>query len=60
MQTIPDSVSNGFVLDPEDTVLFVAMARSNCMWHCPLEAGGGVAKVGVFAQLPGFTGQVGL
>jgi gluconolactonase len=26
---------NGLVLDPDDKVLFVAMTRSNCMWHCP-------------------------
>lgn len=38
---------NGLVLDPDDKVLFVAMTRSNCMWHCPLKSGGGVAKVGV-------------
>lgn len=51
---------NGLVLDPPDKVLFVAMTRSNCMWHCPLKPGGGVAKVGVFAQLPGIHGPDGL
>jgi gluconolactonase len=51
---------NGLVLDPDDKVLFVAMTRSNCMWHCPLKSGGGVAKVGVFAQLPGIHGPDGL
>ncbi|MFZ9151923.1 MAG: SMP-30/gluconolactonase/LRE family protein, partial [Burkholderiales bacterium] len=44
---------NGIVLDPADKVLFVAMTRANCMWHAPLKPGGGVAKVGVFALLPG-------
>lgn len=51
---------NGLVLDPDDKVLFVAMTRSNCMWHCPLKEGGGVAKAGVFAQLPGIHGPDGL
>lgn len=51
---------NGLVLDPEDKVLFVAMTRANCMWHCPLNPRGGVAKVGVFAQLPGIHGPDGL
>lgn len=51
---------NGIVLDPADRVLYVAMTRANCMWHCPLKPGGGVAKVGVFAQLPGIHGPDGL
>ena len=51
---------NGVVLDPDDKVLFVAMTRANCMWHCPLKPGGGVSKVGVFAQLPGIHGPDGL
>lgn len=51
---------NGLVLDPADHVLYVAMTRANCMWHCPLKPGGGVAKVGVFAQLPGIHGPDGL
>ena len=51
---------NGIVLDPKDKVLFVAMTRANCMWHAPLKPGGGVAKVGVFALLPGMHGPDGL
>ncbi len=51
---------NGLVLDPDDKVLYVAMTRANCMWHCPLKPGGGVSKVGVFAQLPGIHGPDGL
>ncbi len=51
---------NGIVLDPSDQVLFVAMTRANCMWHCPLKPGGGVSKAGVFAQLPGIHGPDGL
>ena len=48
------------MLDPKDKVLFVAMTRANCMWHAPLKPGGGVAKVGVFALLPGMHGPDGL
>jgi gluconolactonase len=51
---------NGIVLDPEDQVMYVAMTRTNCMWHCPLKAGGGVSKAGVFGQLPGIHGPDGL
>ncbi|HSN41650.1 MAG TPA: SMP-30/gluconolactonase/LRE family protein [Burkholderiales bacterium] len=51
---------NGIVLDPGDQVLYVAMTRANCMWHCPLKPGGGVSKVGVFALLPGIHGPDGL
>ena len=51
---------NGIVLDPQDKVLYVAMTRANCMWHCPLKPGGGVSKAGVFAQLPGIHGPDGL
>lgn len=51
---------NGIVLDPGDKVMYVAMTRANCMWHCPLKPGGGVSKAGVFAQLPGIHGPDGL
>ncbi|MDH5536253.1 MAG: SMP-30/gluconolactonase/LRE family protein [Betaproteobacteria bacterium] len=51
---------NGLTLDPDDKVLYVAMTRANCMWHCPLKPGGGVSKAGVFAQLPGIHGPDGL
>jgi len=51
---------NGIVLDPDDKVMFVAMTRANCMWHCPLKPGGGVSKAGVYAQLPGIHGPDGL
>ncbi len=51
---------NGIVLDPDDKVMFVAMTRANCMWHCPLKPGGGVSKAGVFALLPGIHGPDGL
>lgn len=51
---------NGLVLDLRDQTLFIAMTRANCMWHAPLKPGGGVAKVGVFALLPGMHGPDGL
>lgn len=50
---------NGLALDPEEKVLYVAMTRSNCMWHLPLKDGG-VSKAGVFGYLPGIHGPDGL
>jgi gluconolactonase len=50
---------NGIVLDPQDKIMYVAMTRANCMWHCPLK-GGAVSKAGVFAVLPGIHGPDGL
>ena len=50
---------NGIVLDPQDKVMYVAMTRANCMWHCPLK-GSGISKAGVFAVLPGIHGPDGL
>jgi gluconolactonase len=50
---------NGIVLDPQDKVMYVAMTRANCMWHCPLK-GGGISKAGVFSVLPGIHGPDGL
>ena len=50
---------NGIVLDPQDKIMYVAMTRANCMWHCPLK-GGGISKAGVFAVLPGIHGPDGL
>lgn len=50
---------NGIVLDPQDKVMYVAMTRANCMWHCPLK-GGAVNKAGVFCVLPGIHGPDGL
>jgi len=51
---------NGLVLDPAETVLFVAMTRDNAVWRMPLMKGGGVAKVGRFCSLFGPSGPDGM
>ena len=44
---------NGLVLNPEESVLFVAMTRGNAVWRLPLLAGGATSKVSIFTQLAG-------
>jgi gluconolactonase len=51
---------NGLVLDPGETVLFVAMTRDNAVWRLPLMKDGGVAKVGRFCSTFGSSGPDGL
>lgn len=51
---------NGLVLAPDERVLYVAATRGNCVWRVPLQADGGVSKVGVFVQLFGPSGPDGL
>ncbi len=51
---------NGLVLDPTETVLYVAVTRANAVWRVPLMADGTVAKVGTFIQLSGGGGPDGL
>ena len=51
---------NGLVLDPSETVLFVAMTRDNAVWRVPLMKDGGVSKVGRFCSTFGPSGPDGL
>jgi gluconolactonase len=51
---------NGLVLDPSETVLFVAMTRDNAVWRVPLMKDGSVAKVGRFCSMFGSSGPDGL
>lgn len=51
---------NGIVLDPGETMLYVAVTRANAVWRVPLLADGGVAKVGNFIQMSGGVGPDGL
>lgn len=51
---------NGLVLDPSETVLFVAMTRDNAVWRAPLMRDGSVSKVGRFCTLFGPSGPDGL
>ena len=51
---------NGLVLDPGETVLFVAMTRDNAVWRLPLMKDGSVSKVGRFCSTFGTSGPDGL
>ncbi len=51
---------NGIVLDPSETVLYVAVTRANAIWRVPLMRDGTVAKVGTFIQMSGGGGPDGL
>jgi gluconolactonase len=51
---------NGLVLDPSETVLFIAMTRDNAVWRAPFMLDGSVSKVGRFCSLFGTSGPDGL
>lgn len=51
---------NGLVLDPTESVLFVAMTRDNAVWRLPFMKDGSVSKVGRFCSLFGTSGPDGL
>ncbi|WJR80533.1 SMP-30/gluconolactonase/LRE family protein [Bradyrhizobium sp. NP1] len=51
---------NGLVLDPSETVLFVAMTRDNAVWRLPFMKDGSVSKVGRFCALFGASGPDGM
>lgn len=44
---------NGLVMNFEETMVYLAVTRGNCIWRVPLARNGGVAKVGLFVQLSG-------
>jgi gluconolactonase len=51
---------NGLVLDPTESVLFVAMTRDNAVWRLPFMKDGNVSKVGRFCSTFGASGPDGL
>ncbi len=51
---------NGIVLNPAETMLYVAVTRANAVWRAPLMPRGRVAKVQNFVQLSGGGGPDGL
>ena len=51
---------NGLVLDPTETVLFVAMTRDNAVWRMPFMKDGSVSKVGRFCSTFGASGPDGM
>lgn len=44
---------NGLVMNPEETVLYVAVTRGNGVWRLPIFPDGGTSKVSIFVQLAG-------
>ena len=44
---------NGLVMNLDESTLYVAVTRGNCIWRVPLMPHGRVAKVGLFVQLSG-------
>lgn len=51
---------NGLVLSPDESLLYVAMTRGNCIWRVPLQNDGSVSKVGQFFTSHGPSGPDGL
>jgi len=51
---------NGLVMNQDETAIYLAVTRGNCVWRVPLLRNGGVTKVGVFVQLSGGWGPDGL
>ncbi|HZD25618.1 MAG TPA: SMP-30/gluconolactonase/LRE family protein, partial [Alphaproteobacteria bacterium] len=51
---------NGLVMAPDESQLYLAVTRGNCVWRVPFLLDGNVAKVGIFVQLSGAVGPDGL
>ena len=51
---------NGLVLDPGESVLFVAVTRDNAVWRLPFMKDGSVSKVGRFCSTFGPSGPDGM
>ena len=51
---------NGLVMNLDETALYVAVTRGNCVWRLPFTRDGNVTKVGVQMQLSGGNGPDGL
>jgi gluconolactonase len=51
---------NGLVMNRDETILYVAVTRGNCIWRVPFTRSGEVAKVGLYIQMSGGGGPDGL
>jgi len=51
---------NGLVMNRDETLIYVAVTRGNCVWRVPFQRDGSVAKVGLYVQLSGGGGPDGL
>jgi gluconolactonase len=47
---------NGLVITSNNTILYLAVTRGNCVWRVPLLPDGSVGRVGIFVQLSGSLG----
>lgn len=47
---------NGLVMTPDETILYLAVTRGNCVWRVPIGHDGKVFRVGIFVQLSGSLG----
>lgn len=47
---------NGLVFNPDETILYLAVTRGNCVWRVPLLKDGWISRVGIFVQLSGSLG----
>jgi len=47
---------NGLVFNPDETILYLAVTRGNCVWRVPLLKDGRISRVGIFVQLSGSLG----
>ena len=47
-------------MNKEETALFVAVTRGNCVWRMPFLRDGTIAKVGLFVQMSGGMGPDGM
>jgi gluconolactonase len=44
---------NGLVMNRDESQLYVAVTRGNCVWRVPFVREGGITKVGLYIQLSG-------
>nr|WP_213958008.1 MULTISPECIES: SMP-30/gluconolactonase/LRE family protein [unclassified Variovorax] len=51
---------NGLVMNADETVIYLAVTRGNCIWRVPLLRNGMPSKVGLFIQMTGGWGPDGI
>ena len=51
---------NGLVMNRDESMLYVAVTRGNCIWRVPFTRSGEAVKVGLYLQLSGGGGPDGL
>jgi gluconolactonase len=51
---------NGLVMNRDESILYVAVTRGNCIWRLPFTRNGDIVKVGLFVQMSGGGGPDGL